>query len=270
MFSLVLTCSEHEAEFLCAELWEKGAAGIEETSLPGGRCQLRAYFENPEGLVEAFAAFHPRPEPVPDIDWDAVWRQAWQPFPVGKRLYLAPEWDESPTPPGRLRLVVHPGQALGTGAHPATRLCLEALDARLQPGHTLLDVGTGSGILAIAAALLGAGRVVALDVDPVAVRVAGENARANGVEGRVRVRRGEVADEPDAAYDLVLANITAGVLRELAPDLARVLRPEGTLALSGIVAPERGRVEEAFRARGLTPAGAAEREGWVLLAFRRP
>ncbi|MEJ5368818.1 MAG: 50S ribosomal protein L11 methyltransferase [Bryobacteraceae bacterium] len=263
MFSFVLTCSESEAEFLCAELWEKGAAGIEETALPGGRCQLRAYFENPEGLAEAFAAFQPRPEPVPDVDWEAVWRQAWQPFPVGRRLYLAPEWDESPTPPGRHRLVVHPGQALGTGAHPATRLCLEALDSRLEPGQAVLDVGTGSGILASAALLLGARAAAACDIDFGALLIARRNLLSDG--RRAALFCGSARAVRPRAFDAVVANINAATHASLAAEYER-LAPS-LLILAGFTVRDLPELEPLLRRHGFHPEAVLESEEWRCLVL---
>jgi len=263
MFSLVLTCTEREAETLSAELWEKGAAGIEETTLPGGRCQLRAYFENPEGLAEAFASFHPRREPVPDIDWESAWRQAWPAFPVGKRLYLAPEWDESPTPPGRLRLIIHPGQALGTGAHPATRLCLEVLDSRLQPDQTVLDVGTGSGILASAALLLGARAVAACDIDFDSLLVARRNLLSDGL--RAALLCGSARAVRARAFDVVVANINAATHASLAGEYAR-LAPS-TLILGGFPDRDAPELESLMRRHGFLVAAALESEEWRCLVL---
>ncbi len=262
MFSLVLTCTEREAELLSAELWEKGAAGIEETTLPGGRCQLRAYFENPEGLAEAFAAFDPRREPAPDIDWDAVWRQAWPAFPVGKRLYLAPEWDESPTPSGRLRLIIHPGQALGTGAHPATRLCLEALYSRLQPDQTVLDVGTGSGILASAALLLGA-RAAACDIDFDSLLIARRNLLSDG--RRAALFCGSVRAARARAFDVIVANLNAATHVTLAGEYAR-LAP-GLLILSGFPDRDTPELESLLRRHRFLTEAALESDEWRCLVL---
>lgn len=263
MFSLVLTCSEREAEALSAELWEHGAAGIEETTLPGGRCQLRAYFKNPEGLAGAFSAFDPRREPVPDIDWENSWRQAWPAFPLGRRLYLAPEWDESPTPRGRLRLVVHPGQALGTGAHPATRLCLEALDSRLQPEQTVLDVGTGSGILASAALLLGARTAAACDIDFDSLLIARRNLLSDGrcaslFCGSARAIR-------PRAFELVVANINAATHTALAGEYAR-LSPS-VLILGGFPERDAPALESLMRRQGFLSEAMLESDEWRCLVL---
>jgi ribosomal protein L11 methyltransferase len=261
MFSLVLTCSENEAELLSAELWEQGATGIEETSLPGSRCQVRAYFENPEGLAEAFAAFDGHLEKVPEVDWELVSRQAWPAFPLGSRLYLAPEWDESATPAGRLRLVVHPGQALGTGAHPATQLCLEALDAWLRPGQSVLDVGTGSGILVSAALLLGARMAVGCDIDSSSLEVARRNLQADGRMAALFC--GSARAVRPGAFDVVVANINAAAHESLAEEYAR-LAPL-LLILSGF--PERGRprVEEAMGRLGFITESSLAKDDWRCL-----
>lgn len=263
MFSLVLTCPENEAELLSAELWERGAAGIEEIALPGSRCQLKAYFESPEGLAEAFAGFGAHLEPVPEVDWELQSRQAWPAFPLGGRLYLAPEWDESPVPEGRMRLVVHPGQALGTGAHPATQLCLEALDAWLQPGQSVLDVGTGSGILVSAALLLGARTAMGCDIDFAALEAARRNLQA---DGRTAVLFcGSARSARAGAFDVVVANINAAAHESLAGEYAR-LAP-ALLILSGFPERDRQRVEAAMRASGFRAQTALEKEEWRCLVL---
>lgn len=265
MFSLVLTCSENEAELLSAELWERGAAGIEEIPLPGSRCQLRAYFESPEGLAGAFAAFDRHVEPVPDVDWEAVSRQAWPAFALGRRLYLAPEWDESATPKGRLRLTVHPGQALGTGAHPATRLCLEALDGHLQPGEAVLDVGTGSGILASAAVLLGAGMTAGCDIDFDSLQVARRNLRNDGVAAALFC--GSARAVRARAFGVVVANINAAAHDSLAREYAR-LQPR-LLIVSGFPERDRALVEEPLRRQGYRTEAVLEEGEWRCLILCR-
>ncbi len=130
---------ESEVEMLSSELWDEGATGIQEDSLPGARCQFRAWFEDPAGLLQRFDHIWAAAGSGTERRLGDESRQAWQPFPVGQRLYLAPEWDEGPTPRGRIRLTIHPGEALGTGAHPATQLCLEAMEA-LAPAMTRCSI----------------------------------------------------------------------------------------------------------------------------------
>jgi ribosomal protein L11 methyltransferase len=167
------------------------------------------------------------------------------------------------TPPGALRLVLEPGLAFGTGDHPTTGLCLEELDRFVQshPGASVLDVGTGSGILAIAAKKLGAGATVGTDNDPVALRVARENAEVNGVAFDVR------AEIPEGAtFDLVLANILANTLCDLAPGLSRAVAPGGRLLLSGILETQAAEVEAAY-APFLVPRERRVEANWVCAAF---
>jgi ribosomal protein L11 methyltransferase len=166
-------------------------------------------------------------------------------------------------------VVLDPGMAFGTGTHPTTALCLAALDAflRERPGASVFDVGTGSGLLAIAAAKLGAGRVVGSDDDPVALRVARENAERNGVE--IELSQAGVG-QVRGPFDLVVANILANTLVALAPQVAAQVAPGGTLFLSGILAQQQGEVRAAYRARGLRPAQGRREGEWSLLALRRP
>lgn len=205
--------------------------------------------------------------PVDETDWAEAWKAHFKPFRVGRQLVIVPSWEDYRPADGDVILRLDPGMAFGTGTHASTALCLEALERLIHPGADVLDVGTGSGILAIAVALLGARRVTALDVDPVAVRVAGENIVANGVSARVEARLGEAAGEPAAAYDLVLANLTAGIHAEVHADLARALRPGGTLVASGIIAEEADRVERIFGGDGLRRCERLEREGWAALVL---
>jgi ribosomal protein L11 methyltransferase len=189
--------------------------------------RVRAFFEDTEDrdeLLQLFPGAVWRMEE--DRDWVQSARDLLQTMEVGERFFLVPQWRDDPTPPGRFRIVVNPGMAFGTGVHESTRLCLEALEEFVKPGVRVLDVGTGSGILAQAAGLLGAGKVYACDTDPVAVEIAG-----NGFVGSVDA----VAA---AAVDLVVANINPETIVRIAPDLLRVLRPGGVLLASGLEVPE--------------------------------
>jgi ribosomal protein L11 methyltransferase len=192
-------------------------------------------------------------------DWVAVSQSLWSPVLVGNRFYLAPEWSTDPTPPGRIRLNMHPGQACGTGWHQATQLCLEAMERHVRPGLSVLDVGTGSGILSVAAALLGAAPVFACDIDTEAVMAAAARFRAEGVLARVFA--GSVRSVRDAAVDLVVANINAKTLVALSSDIVRARRPGGRFVLSGFPPRHAAQVREAFGAFAET----LERENWVAL-----
>ena len=265
MIALSLECIEEESELVSAELWEQGATGIQEETLPGGRTRLKAWFDSREGLLEQFQAYAPVLAVEPHRDWEAESRQAWAPFAVGERLWLAPEWDESPTPRGRLRLTVHPGLALGTGAHPATQLCLKALEGHLRPGERLLDVGSGSGILLSAAVLLGAKAPVGCDIDAASAQIAFGNLRRDGVAARVFA--GSIRAVADGAFDVVIANINATTHEMLAGEYARVARR--LLILSGYPERHAGWVKSAVAAQGWTAAAILEQDEWRCQLFNR-
>jgi ribosomal protein L11 methyltransferase len=245
MFSLEIECDADDLELLIAELWEQGSAGIVELSPR----RVRAFFERDrKALLARYPGATLRDEE--DRDWVQSARDLLQPMEVGERFFLVPEWRDDPAPAGRFRMAVNPGMAFGTGVHETTRLCLEALEAHLRPGARVLDIGTGSGILAKAAELLGAERVWACDIDPVAVAIAGF--------GFV----GSADAVAPAVADVVTANISPEAIVALAPDLIRVLRPGGVLLASGF---ERHEVEQVRAA--LPPAREIREKGnWALIA----
>jgi ribosomal protein L11 methyltransferase len=219
MFSLEIECDPDDRELLIADLWDHHSAGIAELS----NSRVRAFFEDSEDrdeLLQLFPGSTWRVEA--NRDWVQSARDLLQPMEVGARFFLAPAWRDDPTPAGRFRIAINPGMAFGTGVHETTQLCLEALEEFVKPGDRVLDVGAGSGILSQAAALLGAGRVYACDTDPIAVEIAG-----NGFVGSANA----VAT---ASVDLVVANISPEAIVQIAPDLVRVLRPEGILLASGL------------------------------------
>jgi ribosomal protein L11 methyltransferase len=246
MFSLEIECDPDDRELLIADLWDHHSAGIVELS----NSRVRAFFEDNEDrdeLLQLFPGSTWRVEA--NRDWVQSARDLLQPMEVGARFYLAPAWRDDPTPAGRFRIVVNPGMAFGTGVHETTQLCLEALEEFVKPGDRVLDVGTGSGILAQAAALLGAGKVYACDTDPVAVEIAG-----NGFVGSADA----VAT---ASVDLVVANISPEAIVRIAPDLVRVLRPKGILLASGLEVPEVVQVKAA-----LPPSREVRSKGnWALI-----
>jgi ribosomal protein L11 methyltransferase len=218
MFSLEIDCSPDDRDLIIAELWEQGSAGIVELNPQ----TVRAFFDDDADRAALRANYPDARERVEEQrDWVSEAREMLQPMEVGRRFFLVPEWRDDPTPPGRFRIVVNPGMAFGTGVHETTRLCIEAMEDLLRPGMSVLDVGTGQGILARAARLLGAGQVVACDIDPIAVEIACE-----GFIGSVDAVASESAD-------LVLANISPEAIATLASDLLRVRRPGGVLLASG-------------------------------------
>jgi ribosomal protein L11 methyltransferase len=231
MFSLEIECDPADRDMLIAELWERGSAGIVELS----PARVRAFFEDGAGRHELLALYPGASlREEEQRDWVQSSRDLLQPMEVGRRFFLVPEWRDDPAPEGRFRITVNPGMAFGTGVHETTRLCLEALEDYVRPGMRVLDVGTGSGILAKAAELLGAGQVYACDIDPIAVEIAGI--------GFI----GSVDAAAAASVDLVTANISPEAITALSKDLLRVLRPGGVLLASGFEAPEIDQVRAAL------------------------
>ncbi|MDR3353197.1 MAG: 50S ribosomal protein L11 methyltransferase [Zoogloeaceae bacterium] len=197
-------------------------------------------------------------------DWVRQTQRQFAPIQISPRLWIVPSWHESPDP-AAINLLLDPGMAFGTGSHPTTRLCLEWLEHTLVPGQSLLDYGTGSGILAIAAARLGAGEVAGVDIDPLALRAARANAEKNGV----RIRFEDSATALVGEYDLVVANILANPLRVLAAGLCAHVRPGGKLALSGILEAQAAELIAAY-APWIPLAVRDCREAWVCLSGTRP
>jgi len=286
--TLAATAAE-TAEAVTNRLWELGAVGVVEEETPGAAAlraffppsadstalagDLRAYLDDLVALALPGAAARIDVAPLPDEPWADAWRAHFRPVPVGRSLLVSPPWEvPSPELVGR-RLVVQiePGRAFGTGGHGSTRSCLALLERALGEGPVdhALDVGCGSGILAIAAARLGVVRVDAIDVDPDAVAATTENARRNGVAGRVRatVSAADAWDGP--AAPLVLANLLAATHMALAPALARLIAPGGRLVAGGLLVHEAPVVAGAFTAQGCWLVELSEDEGWAALLLRQ-
>jgi ribosomal protein L11 methyltransferase len=197
--------------------------------------------------------------------WEREWLRDFHALRFGTRLWICPR-HEQVTEPGAVVVTLDPGLAFGTGSHPSTALCLRWLDAHVAPGMSLIDYGSGSGILGIAAARLGAARVAAYDIDPQAVLATAENAAANGVAGRLVVHTDE--NQLPAANEVLVANIVAGPLCELASRFAALVRPGGKILLAGILAEQQEVVTDAY-APWFHVASWGEMAGWVALAGSR-
>ena len=254
-YHLDLTSGD-DADIVAARLWTAGALGLQE--LPGA---LVAWFDTRLEDVPPGGTWTPEP----DRDWLAGWREGIRPVRAG-RVLVVPTWLRDEHGPGADDVLVEldPGVAFGSGHHATTRLCLLALQEHLRPGQRVLDVGCGTGILAIAAALLGAGEVEAVDVDPDAVQATGRNAAANGVE--VAARLDSVAGATPA--DVVLANLLTPTLHALAAPLVAAVRPGGVLVASGVAVERATGVGEALQAAGGVPVGRADEDGWSMLVHR--
>jgi ribosomal protein L11 methyltransferase len=203
-------------------------------------------------------------------DWAHAWKKFFPVLRVSPRLLVCPTWRSYRPRAGEAVIRLDPGMAFGTGQHPTTLMCLRALEELLRPGMAVLDLGTGSGILALAAARLGAASVVALDIDPQAAAVARENVRLNALEAVVQVAEGGLDEALGAAFDLALANISAPVIAEMASALAEVLRPSGLLIAAGFSAESADRVSSALARSGLMVERALADGDWRGLIARRP
>ncbi|HKE41268.1 MAG TPA: 50S ribosomal protein L11 methyltransferase [Casimicrobiaceae bacterium] len=202
-------------------------------------------------------------ETIPEDDWVRRTRDQFMPIRASERVWVVPSWRE-PVDASALNIEIDPGLAFGTGSHPSTRLCLQWLDANLEQGASMLDYGCGSGILAIAAARLGAGSVVGVDVDDQALRTSRENARRNRVKARFMHPR----SLSSSAFDVVVANILAGPLGQLATRLARRVAMDGHIVLSGILETQAEALVSTY-ARWFNIDVWAREEGWVALAGSR-
>ncbi len=225
------------------------------------------------GLVEHFAIPSPELawELIEEEDWGKNWKEHFHPFAIIPGLVIAPTWAEYSPQADEKVLVMDPGMAFGTGHHATTSLCLEAIAASLResPGVRVLDVGTGTGILGMAALLLGAGSVTALDNDPEAVRAARENVCRNCLEKKMAVAA-EPLSSLQEGYQLVVANIVHDVLLDLADELSRLTAPGGSLLLSGILDGEQlENITSSFVSRGFTRLAANSRGEWAVLCLRR-
>lgn len=207
-------------------------------------------------------------EGVRQEDWESGWKAYYHAMDIGERLAIVPSWEQYET--DRAVITLDPGMAFGTGTHETTALCLRALDGCIRGGERVLDIGTGSGILAIAALKLGAAAAEGVDIDPMCVRTAGENAARNGVQDRFTVLIGDLSDRASGVYDVICANIVANAICALAPAVPALLAPQGVFFASGVIDTRRDEVIEALRAAGLAVRAVREENGWVLLECGHP
>ena len=212
-------------------------------------------------MEAAGIAYTVETEGIEQEDWQNGWRKYYHPLEIGRRLAVVPSWQEYDT--DRVKLLLDPGLAFGTGGHETTSLCLEALDELVQGGERMLDIGTGSGILAIAALKLGAVSAEGVDIDPVAVRTAVENAALNQVEDRFSGLVGDLSDQASGTYQIITANIVANAIISLSLAVPGLLAEGGHFIASGIIDTRADEVEEALRAAGLAVAARKEKRGWV-------
>jgi ribosomal protein L11 methyltransferase len=280
-WAVVVLAAPGELEVVAAEMFERGALGVELQEpgmplmpgtpvLPEGRGRAIAHFGEREAAAEVARELGAEtPLEIAEQDWSVAWRKHHRTMRVGPRSWVHPPWEPAPSPGAAV--VIDPGMAFGTGSHATTALCLERCDELLSdvPGTDLLDVGTGSGVIAILARKLGAGRVAATDNDPIALEAARAAAALNGVSGiewALTSDPGSVSGE----FGIVIANILLNTLEELSPRIAGKVAPGGHLVLSGLLSAQGDAAERAYVARGLVPVGRKERKGWVRVELARP
>lgn len=263
MYSLRLTCHSAEVDCLSGELWEAGTAGIQEIE-SSETVFLIASFETNEqrvALLERFHAYSPEWNRQEQVDWVRETHSAWPARKIGQRIFLAPAWSNEPTPPRRARVIHNPGLACGTGEHPCSQLALLALEECITERVTVVDIGTGSGILAIAALRLGANSAIGIDIDEPALGAAKENFELNALPSRL------VAGSADClaseCADIVVANINATVLLSIFEDLLRIARAGGWLILTGFPESE----AEVFTT-SCPAAQVFSLDEWRCIAFR--
>jgi ribosomal protein L11 methyltransferase len=266
------------SEAVCNFLFECGTSGLQ-TDDDNGQTSITAYFDTipPVEAIRRFlddiggpdgaAEFYPlHVTEIAEQDWAENWKQHFAAQVVGRQLYVCPPWD-SACPPHRIRIVIEPGMAFGTGLHATTRGCLELLEAAVERTRTDrgLDLGTGSGILAIAMAKLGVPDVRAVDIDPVARAVAADNAARNGVADRI-----VVSDSLEAAggpFDLVVANLFANALIESATRLVARTESRGSIICAGFLTDDEAAIRDAYQRTGWSVAARREEGNWVTLQF---
>ena len=288
---VTLSISRDAEDTASALLFDMGSNGIITLDESAGGVRLGAYFddaERAEGIKLALEAELARVglrnalggismSPVSEQDWMQKWKEGFEAIDVGERLIIAPSWKLPSDSRGRIVIQVDPGMAFGTGTHETTRLCLEAIERHWR-GGSVIDVGTGTGILAIAAALLAPEsraalrpelKVVAIDVDPQAVDVARENTAINRVSDRIELHEGQPRDFAIEEFDVVVANLTAEVVVDLMSDLVACLAPGGLMILSGILSELAEDVERALLAYGFSVIERRVSGEWCAMVARR-
>jgi ribosomal protein L11 methyltransferase len=286
-WELTVAAPPDVAEGLTNFAWELGALGVVEEEEPERGARLRAFFA---GSISARAlrakvrryldglralGFAPPGElqvrALADENWADAWRAHFTPVPVGRRLVITPPW-ERPGANGRIVITIEPGRAFGTGHHGSTVGCLQAVESIVERDDPtdMIDLGTGSGVLAIAAARLGIRSILAVDDDPDAVACATANAALNHVADRVRCQLGDAATLETAPAPLVVANLLAAAHRRLAAHYGHALLPGGTLVLGGILDGEAADVAAVLGDRGFAPRAALSVAGWTTLELRAP
>lgn len=241
----------------------------DDEKLQGRLEQIEAELNAIEERIGKYRFGNTRFRTVSEQDWANEWKQYFHVTHVGKSLVIKPSWEDYTAKEGERVIEIDPGMAFGTGTHHTTNMCMERLEKVLPADATVFDVGTGSGILAIAAALLGAKEVKAVDIDGVAVRVAKENVADNGLSHRVEVREGDLLHGTEGQADVIIANIIADIIIMLLPDIPGKLKDDGIFLASGIIDERCGDITEAAKKVGLAVDAIDHRGGWVVMQMSK-
>lgn len=237
--------------------------------LQGRLAKIEAELQNIEERIGNFRFGNTCFRKMEETDWANQWKQYFHVTHVGKSLVIKPSWEEYEAQPGEHVIKIDPGMAFGTGTHHTTNMCMARLEKVLPQDATVFDVGTGSGILAIAAGLLGAKEVKAVDIDAVACRVARENVEINGLSELVEVREGDLLHGTEGKADLIIANIIADIIIMFVQDVPGKLKDGGIFLTSGIITERADDVQKAAEAVGLRLTNVDERGGWVVMQFEK-
>ncbi|MFY0782245.1 50S ribosomal protein L11 methyltransferase [Peribacillus simplex] len=207
---------------------------------------------------------------VNEEEWATAWKKYYNPVKISERFTIVPTWEDyTPVSSDELIIELDPGMAFGTGTHPTTVMCIQALERTVRSGDLVVDVGTGSGVLSIAAALLDAKRIQSLDLDEVAVQSAIQNVELNNVQDKVSVSKGNLLDGVNEQADVVVANILAEVIMRFTDDVAKVVKPGGYFIASGIIQPKKQDVKDAITGSGFTISETILMEDWVAIIAKR-
>lgn len=237
----------------------------QDAQLEQAQSKIRVY-------LERFGYEAPVFRPVEEQDWAEAWKAHYHPLRIGERIVVRPLWETVELQPGDVEIALDPGMAFGTGTHPTTQLCLQALSDWLDPNTDVLDLGCGSAILSIAAAKLGAESVYAIDNDPVAVEAAADNLQQNGVAAQVELATGSLEEVQALSrqFDFALVNILARIIIPMAQaGLSEVIKPGGTAIFAGLIRSQQAEVEETLQSNGLEVIDRRTMDEWVLLKARR-
>ncbi len=239
-------------------------------TFPALWADLSCRLQEMKSVSPGFGSLLPDHRQVSDAEWTDVWKKYYKPFHIGQHLVIKPTWESYTAQEGDRVIEMDPGMAFGSGTHETTAMCVTLLEETIRGGESVIDVGTGSGILAIAAAFSGAGKVLAVDIDPDAVRVARENVANNHVQDLVTVREGDLLKYMDDRCDICVANIISDIIISFAAPLKDHIVPGGLFICSGIVRQRAEEVKEALLSAGYEVQQEVRRGEWAAFLSRRP